>query len=81
MRNVLVLLFLLLSLGAAQAQRALIGGKVMDSASNDPIIGANVYLQGTAFGTVTDLEGRYEISVAPGSYTIRMWGTPVFPLQ
>lgn len=70
MRNVLVLLFLLLSLGAAQAQRALIGGKVMDSASNDPIIGANVYLQGTAFGTVTDLEGRYEISVAPGSYTI-----------
>ena len=44
-----------------------INGKVLEilkDGSYSPVIGANVYWQGTQIGTVTDLEGNYTISEA-----------------
>lgn len=37
-------------------------GVVLDAINNDPIIGANVVIQGTAVGTVTDWDGSFEFT-------------------
>jgi TonB-dependent receptor len=42
-----------------------IEGKVTDSSTGVPLVGANVFLKGTAIGTITDLEGKYTIASAP----------------
>ena len=48
-------------------------GVVSDSLSNKPLVGANVFLLGTASGSATDLEGQYVISNVPeGNYTIKI---------
>lgn len=49
-----------------------IRGKVFNKENNLPIIGANVYLENTALGTVTDENGNYFIiNIPPGDYTLR----------
>lgn len=46
-------------------------GVVIDSETNETIIGCNVLLQGTTMGNVTDLDGNFEIkNVANGSYNL-----------
>ena len=51
---------------ARQQQTKQIKGKVLDS-NGDPIIGANVVEKGTTNGSITDIEGLFNISVAPGA--------------
>ena len=48
-----------------QQQKQTLTGTVKDE-NNDPIIGATVVEQGTANGTITDIDGNYSISVAAG---------------
>jgi len=50
-----------------------IKGTIINSETNEPIIGANVFLEETIFGSVSDENGQYFIlNVPPGSYTIRV---------
>ncbi len=56
----------LLSMGSALAQNPAIRGKVVDS-SNAGVIGAAVLVPGTTNGVQTDLDGNFEIRVAPGT--------------
>src|SRR3972149_6058226 len=50
-----------------------IRGVVTDSVTNTPLVGANVYLLGTALGGTTDLEGKYTITRVPeGAYTLKV---------
>ncbi len=47
-------------------------GVVSDSTSRQELIGANVFLKGTAMGAVTDIEGKYKIMGIPeGTYSLR----------
>jgi TonB-dependent SusC/RagA subfamily outer membrane receptor len=48
------------------AQNTSYSGTVVD-AQNEPIIGASVVQKGTSQGSVTDLDGKFTVSVAPGS--------------
>lgn len=41
-------------------------GKVLDQ-SGEPVIGASVWIEGTTVGTVTNLDGEYELDVTTGS--------------
>ncbi|MBM4161274.1 MAG: TonB-dependent receptor [Ignavibacteria bacterium] len=48
-----------------------VAGIVKDQKTGEPIIGANVVLQGTTLGASTDVEGRYVIlRIPPGTYTL-----------
>jgi TonB-dependent receptor len=50
-----------------------IRGMITDSVTNTALVGANVYLVGTALGSTTDLEGKYTITRIPaGSYTLKV---------
>jgi len=42
-----------------------ISGKVTDSSTGEPLLGATVILKGTSLGSATDFEGKFLISQAP----------------
>jgi len=72
-KTILFVMLLLLTSFSALLAQATITGSVADSAKGDPLIGANVYLVGTALGSVTNVEGAYRIVGIPeGSYTLRI---------
>lgn len=49
-----------------------ISGVITDKDSNNETLPfANVLIKGTKINTTTDIEGKYSISIAPGSYTIQ----------
>lgn len=63
----------LLALGlapAASAQLARISGVVTNAATGEPLIGTTISAEGTSFGATADLDGRYEIALPAGRYTI-----------
>lgn len=48
-----------------------ISGSIIDGVSNEDLLFANVQLEGTSFGSSTDLEGKYIIKqVPPGDYNL-----------
>lgn len=48
-----------------------IKGKITDRDTKEPLIGANIILEGTSLGAATDLNGDYFIiNVPPGKYTL-----------
>jgi outer membrane receptor protein involved in Fe transport len=49
----------------ALSQSGVLRGAVVDSTSGDPLPGVSVSLRGTARGTTTDLQGRYEFGGLP----------------
>mgnify|MGYP002624643586 FL=1 len=56
----------LLLMGGSAFAQSLSKGKVLD-AQGEPIIGASVVVPGTTNGVVTDIDGNFEIRVAPGT--------------
>ncbi|WP_185154075.1 TonB-dependent receptor [Fulvivirga sp. M361] len=44
-----------------------VAGKVLDGDTNDPLPGVSVLVEGTTNGTITDINGDYNLSVATGS--------------
>ncbi len=70
----LVFIFLLFLTLLSHAQTTgKISGKVYDASSKEPLIGANVIIQGTMKGAATDLKGKFFIiNVPPGVYTLRI---------
>ena len=48
---------------SAQTDFVALSGKVVDSADGYPLIGVSVSVAGTRHGTVTDLDGLYELKV------------------
>jgi outer membrane receptor for ferrienterochelin and colicin len=53
------------------AQHTTIKGKVIDAKTNETLIGCNILIQGTYIGTVTDLDGNYELkNIEPGTYNL-----------
>ena len=70
-RLCLVILSLLFSSILIAGNTGKISGTVKDSQTNEPLIGANVIIEGTSMGASTDLEGNYTIlNVPPGEYVI-----------
>lgn len=64
-------IFVLIFNGAIFAQTGSITGNVIDRSDREGLIGVNIIIRGTTFGTVTDLDGNYVIrNIRPGEYSI-----------
>ena len=51
------------SVASAQTDFVVLSGKVVDSADGYPLIGVSVSVAGTRQGTVTDIDGLYQLKV------------------
>ncbi len=52
---------------SAMAQTKNVQGRIVDSKSNEPLVGVTVMEAGTSHGCVTDLDGNFTISVSPNA--------------
>ncbi len=68
--------FLLIFIGVLACSLAwsqsLVVGKVMDAASGETLIGANIIVKGSVKGTVTDYEGNFSMKLDPGKYELEV---------
>ncbi|MFQ5753137.1 MAG: carboxypeptidase-like regulatory domain-containing protein, partial [bacterium] len=59
----------------AQGERKVytITGSVFDARTSEPLVGTNVFIEGTTFGAATNIEGKYSINalLTPGNYTLQ----------
>jgi TonB-dependent starch-binding outer membrane protein SusC len=69
-RKILPVLLTLLSVSAVYAQNGTVTGVVRDSQTGETLPGANVVIQGTTTGAITDIDGRYTLDVPAGQSTL-----------
>ena len=70
--SVLILLFL--TLGVIAGTTGKIVGTVKDKNTGEPLIGANIVVEGTNLGAATDVDGYFVIiNVPPGTYSLRVF--------
>jgi TonB-linked SusC/RagA family outer membrane protein len=67
-KTMFTLFMLVFGLSAAMAQRS-ISGTVVD-AKSEPLIGASILIKGTSSGTVTDVNGAFQMNVPEGSVLV-----------
>ena len=52
-------------------EAAILKGIVIDKSTQEPLIGASVQIKGTTMGTITDIDGRFELKdLKNGQYTL-----------
>ncbi len=67
----LFFIFLFYSVSLFAGTSGKISGKVVDSKTNEPIVGANVIIEGTYLGAAADEKGYYFINnIPPGEYRV-----------
>ena len=59
----LMVIFLLSFALKANSQAITVTGQVMDGSTKLPLVGASVVIKGTSEGTITDLDGNYQLTV------------------
>jgi len=62
-------IFFLTIIFTTQAQ-SVIKGEVTDKKHNEPLTGAAILVEGTTIGTTADIDGNFEIKIAPGKYNL-----------
>ena len=74
----------LLCLPALLYSQATVRGEVFDDLTGEPLIGANVVIEGTTHGTVTDFDGHYKLvtdQALPFSVVISFTGYEAVTIQ
>ena len=64
--------FLLVSALHLNAQNGIIRGTIFDESLGEPMISVTVMAEGTTIGTVSDLDGKFNLSIAPGTYNLKL---------
>lgn len=71
--NISVLAVFLLMFPLLAAAQTGISGKVVDSNSDEPLVGATIFIMETQQGTTTDIDGDFELTgMQAGTYTVRV---------
>lgn len=68
MKNYILSIVCLMLSFSVFGQDAIVTGIVTDN--EEPLIGASVFIEGTTKGAITNYDGRYQITLAAGTYTI-----------
>ena len=63
LKYILSILVLFASLSITSAQNRKVTGTVYFASDKSPVVGAYVQVEGTSTGTITDLDGRFELNV------------------
>ena len=61
----------LLCMAFASAQQGIVTGTVIDGDFNEPLAFANIIIKGTTTGVTSDFDGKYQLELDPGTYTLQ----------
>ncbi|MDY6800373.1 MAG: TonB-dependent receptor [Bacteroidota bacterium] len=70
--KLLVLFLFLMISNQLNAQNGIIRGSVFDGVTGESLPGVTIYIENISHGTITDLDGKFNLSVAPGTYDVRV---------
>ena len=79
-RLTMILVSMFLMVGAALAQTK-VNGTVTSQEDGQPVIGASVLVVGTQVGTVTDVNGKFSLTVPAGKSTLRITYVGMEPIE
>ena len=66
----LIVVLMLVATSGGFSQTYTVSGIVRDSSNNEALVAANIRIDGTSKGTITNAEGQYRLSLGVGSYTL-----------
>lgn len=67
-----ILLIILIPFFVYPGTTGKLSGTIKDANTGEPLVGANVIIEGTNFGAATNVEGKYVIlNISPGKYSIK----------
>lgn len=69
-RLTFILLYLVIGICGAVAQQMKVTGVVINEDDGEPVIGASIVVKGTTVGTITDLDGKFELETEKGAKLI-----------
>jgi hypothetical protein len=67
----LLLAFILISI-SLNAQKGIIRGAVIDESNGEALISVTIVAEGTIVGITTDLDGKFNLSIDPGTYNLKI---------
>jgi len=70
-RYIIFTLFILTSLGAL-AQEGQVRGMITDGETGETLVGVTVFAVGTTSGTITDIDGKFSLKLAAGTYNLQV---------
>jgi outer membrane receptor protein involved in Fe transport len=71
-RLIVTIMITIAGVSLLSAQTGKISGVVKDAQTGDPLVAANIVVEGTALGAASDLDGYFAIiGVPPGTHTLR----------
>ena len=65
-----LMLCFLICVGFAYSQTGKVAGNLIDGEFVEPLAFGNVLVKGTTTGTTSDFDGKYELELDPGTYTL-----------
>ena len=72
LKKILILFTVLMFIfNEVHSQNGIIRGSVSDESTGEPLIGVTVVAEGTSKGMLTDLDGKFNLSIDPGVYNLR----------
>lgn len=69
--KIFTVILLLFTTSQLHAQNGIIRGSVFDESTGESMISVTVVAEGTTQGITTDLDGKFNLSIAPGTYNLR----------
>ncbi|NVJ87213.1 MAG: TonB-dependent receptor [Algoriphagus sp.] len=74
-KSIITLIIIVLTqflVGYVFAQNGTIRGTIYEEGSGEPLFGVSVLVRETSTGAITDFDGKFEVQVAPGTYTLQI---------
>lgn len=71
LKSIFLFLFLSISL-ISFSQSGIIRGTVFDAETGEFLPGVTIYIESISHGTITDLDGKFNLPVAPGTYNLKI---------
>lgn len=72
MKNCVVLIILLAGMFSASAQQGFVRGNIFDAGNSESLPAVAIVVKGTTMGTTTDLDGKFSLGLAPGTYQLEI---------